>query len=218
MQKYNSICITHEIKKLVDKLIKSILRLNRYYYLTNFYSFLLAVAIRGFFALLFLIAIIFCIDFFLVDINTLINIFFEKYSAKLLLSVFFISESFLGLLPPELFLAWASKSSHPYLNVFILATLSYLGGIVSYIIGGYLYLIPFIKSFIELKISKHIINMRKWGGFFIVLGALTPVPHSLVSLSSGLIKYNFKKYLLWSLFRYLRFLLYALVIFKILKF
>ena len=131
---------------------------------------------------------------------------------------FFISESFLGLLPPELFLAWASKSSHPYLNVFILATLSYLGGIVSYIIGGYLYLIPFIKSFIELKISKHIINMRKWGGFFIVLGALTPVPHSLVSLSSGLIKYNFKKYLLWSLFRYLRFLLYALVIFKILKF
>jgi|TARA_B110000240_G_scaffold24199_1_gene24496 membrane protein YqaA with SNARE-associated domain len=201
---------------LVDKLIKSVLRLNRYYYLTNFYSFLLGILIRGFFALLFLIATIFCIDFFLVDINSLINSFFEKYSSKLLMSVFFISESFLGLIPPELFIAWASKSPHPFFNVFILATISYLGGVVSYIIGGYLFLIPFVKNFIEVKISKHIINMRKWGGFFIVLGALTPVPHSLVSLSSGLIKYNFKKYLLWSLFRYLRFLLYAIVIFKIL--
>ena len=132
------------------------------------------------------------------------------------MSVFFISESFLGLIPPELFIAWASKSPHPFFNVFILATISYLGGVVSYFIGGYLFLIPFVKNFIEVKISKHIINMRKWGGFFIVLGALTPVPHSLVSLSSGLIKYNFKKYLLWSLFRYLRFLLYAIVIFKIL--
>ena len=83
--------------------------------------------------------------------------------------------------------------THPFFNVFILATISYLGGVVSYIIGGYLFLIPFVKNFIEVKISKHIINMRKWGGFFIVLGALTPVPHSLVSLSSGLIKYNFKK-------------------------
>ena len=201
---------------MVDKLIKSVLRLNRYYYLTNFYSFLLGIVIRGFFALLFLIATIFCIDFFLVDINFLINSFFEKYSSKLLMSVFFISESFLGLIPPELFIAWASKSPHPFFNVFILATISYLGGVVSYVIGGYLFLIPFVKSFIEVKISKHIINMRKWGGFFIVLGALTPVPHSLVSLSSGLIKYNFKKYLLWSLFRYLRFLLYAIVIFKIL--
>ena len=201
---------------MVDKLIKSVLRLNRYYYLTNFYSFLLGILIRGFFALLFLIATIFCIDFFLVDINSLINSFFEKYSSKLLMSVFFISESFLGLIPPELFIAWASKSPHPFFNVFILATISYLGGVVSYFIGGYLFLIPFVKIFIEVKISKHIINMRKWGGFFIVLGALTPVPHSLVSLSSGLIKYNFKKYLLWSLFRYLRFLLYAIVIFKIL--
>ena len=201
---------------MFDKLIKSILRLNRYYSLTNFYSFLLGIVIRGFFVLLFLIAAIFCIDYFLFDINLFINSFFEKYSPKLLMSIFFISESFLGIIPPELFIVWASKSPHPFFYVFILATISYLGGVVSYIIGGYLFLIPFVKSFIEVKISKHIINMRKWGGFFIVLGALTPVPHSVVALSSGLIKYNFKQYLLWSLFRYLRFTLYALIIFKIL--
>ena len=216
MQKKYIIYKTYEIKKLLDKLIKSILKVNRYYYLTNFYSFLFGIVIRGLFVLLFLIAAILCIHFFLVDINLLINSFFEKYSLKVLISVFFISESFLGLIPPEIFIAWASKSAQPFFYVFILATASYLGGIVSYIIGGYLFLIPFMKSFVEAKISKHIINMRKWGGFFIVLGALTPVPHALVSLSSGLIKYNFKRYLLWALFRYLRFLLYALVIFKIL--
>jgi|TARA_B110000495_G_scaffold158213_1_gene142028 membrane protein YqaA with SNARE-associated domain len=213
LQKLN---VTYEIKKLFDKLIKFIRRLNRYYSLTNFYPFLIGIVIKGFFALLFLLTVIFCIDFFLVDINLLVNSIFEKYSPKLLMLVFFISESILGLIPPELFIAWASKSSQPFLYVFILATISYLGGVVSYFIGGYLFLIPFIKRFIEVKISHHIVNLRKWGGFFIVLGALTPVPHSLVSLSSGLIKYNFKQYLIWSLFRYLRFILYAIVIFKIL--
>ena len=91
-----------------------------------------------------------------------------------------------------------------------------MGGIVSFFIGRYLYLIPFIKSFIENQISKHIVNLRKWGGFFIVLGAVSPLPHSLISMTSGLIKYSLKNYLLWSLFRFLRFFIYAVVIFGIL--
>ena len=178
---------------MFEKIIQSLKRVNRYYKLTNFYSFLFSTAIKGVFLLFAFLIILFCIDTFVIDINILISNSFDKYSPQILMFVFFISESFLGLIPPELFIAWASKSSQPFLYVFILATISYLGGVVSYIIGGYLFLIPFVKNFIEVKISKHIINMRKWGGFFIVLGALTPVPHSLVSLSSGLIKYNFKK-------------------------
>ena len=134
----------------------------------------------------------------------------------MLMSIFFISESFLGLIPPELFLIWSTESSHPFLYVFLLALLSYMGGIVSFFIGRYLYLIPFIKSFIENQISKHIVNLRKWGGFFIVLGAVSPLPHSLISMTSGLIKYSLRNYLLWSLFRFLRFFIYAVVIFEIL--
>jgi membrane protein DedA with SNARE-associated domain len=78
-----------------------------------------------------------------------------------------------------------------------------------------LFLIPAVKNYIEVKIAKHIVNLRKWGGVFVFLGAVSPLPHSMVSMASGLIKYNFKHYLLWSLFRYIRFLVYALVIFQV---
>jgi membrane protein YqaA with SNARE-associated domain len=101
------------------------------------------------------------------------------------------------------------------LFLFILATISYAGGIISYFIGNRLFLIPNIKNHIENKIEKHIVNLRKWGGLFVLLGAISPIPHSIVSLASGLIKYDFKHYLMWSLFRYARFLFYALVIFKV---
>mgnify|MGYP002861311287 CR=1 FL=1 len=104
----------------------------------------------------------------------------------------------------------------PWLFLFILATISYIGGIISFSIGNRLFLIPAIKNHIENKIAKHIVNLRKWGGLFVLLGAISPIPHSIVSLASGLIKYNFNQYLLWSLFRYVRFAIYALIIFKVL--
>ena len=139
----------------------------------------------------------------------------NTYSPKIIYSVFLLSETFLGLVPPEMFIAWASKLEIPWGALFILATLSYLGGIISYFLGTRLFLIPSVKNHIENKIQKHIVNLRKWGGIFVFLGAVSPVPHSIVSLASGLIKYNFKSYLLWSLFRYMRFIIYALVIFGI---
>lgn len=128
---------------------------------------------------------------------------------------FLVSETVLGLIPPDFFIAWASKSANPWLFLLILATISYAGGIISYMIGNRLILIPKIKSHIENKIEKHIFNLRKWGGLLVFLGAISPIPHSIVSLASGLIKYNFKYYLIWSLFRYARFLIYALVIFRV---
>ena len=106
-------------------------------------------------------------------------------------SVFLVSESFLGLLPPEIFIAWASKSSNSFTNLFLLSAISYIGGIISYFIGNRLFLIPAVKNYIEHKIAKHIKNLRKWGGIFVFLGAVSPLPHSIVSMSCGLIKYNF---------------------------
>jgi hypothetical protein len=42
-----------------------------------------------------------------------------------------------------------------------------------------------------------------------------PIPHSVVGIACGLIKYDFKYYLVWALFRYVRFIIYAFVIFKV---
>jgi len=155
------------------------------------------------------------LELFVLDFKSLLNQLVVSYSSTFIFSFFLASEAVLGIIPPEVFIAWASKSANPWLFLFILATISYVGGIISYLIGNRLFLIPSIKNHIENKIAIHIVNLRKWGGLFVLLGAISPIPHSLVSLASGMIKYNFKYYLIWSLFRYARFVIYALVIFKV---
>ena len=198
-----------------SKLGKRLNLINRYFKITQFYSFIKSTAFKGaILAIIFILLLLF-VDSYIVDIGYLLTNLVETCSPLVILSVFLLSESLLGLLPPEIFIAWASKSSDSYLNLFLLSSISYIGGIISYFIGNRLFLIPSVKNHIELKIAKHIINLRKWGGIFVFLGAVSPIPHSIVSMACGLIKYNFKYYLLWSLFRFIRFLVYALVIFQV---
>lgn len=196
--------------------IKRLALLNRYYRITRFYSFLKDTTYKGGIAIITFVAIILLLEMLVLDIESLLQNLVATYSPKVIFTFFLISETVLGLIPPELFIAWAAKSSSPWLFLFLLATMSYLGGVVSYFAGNRLFLIPQVKHHIENKIQKHIVNLRKWGGLFVIVGAVSPIPHSMVSMASGLIKYNFKQYLLWSLFRYLRFFIYAFVIFKML--
>ena len=198
-----------------SKLGKRLSLINRYFKITQFYSFIKSTAFKGAIVAIIFILLLLFVDSFIVDIGSLLTNLVETCSPLVILSVFLLSESLLGLLPPEIFIAWASKSSNSYLNLFLLSSISYIGGIISYFIGNRLFLIPSVKDHIELKIAKHIINLRKWGGIFVFLGAVSPIPHSIVSMACGLIKYNFKYYLLWSLFRFIRFLVYALVIFQV---
>lgn len=192
--------------------VKKIAVVNRYYRITHFYSFMRELLIKGSLMIVLFLIAVFIVDY-IFDIHQLLQLAvnqFETYKVHLLL---YVSETLLGLLPPEVFIAWAGKSSHPILNLFILSSMSYLGGISSYFIGRKLYLIPKIKSFVESKIQKHVDNLLRWGGLFVFIGAMLPLPHSMVSMACGLIKYDFKSYLLWALFRFLRFAIYGYAIF-----
>lgn len=195
---------------------KRLVLLNRYYKITNFYSFLKSTTYKGGTTIAIFVALLLGLEYFFFDFDVLLNNLVEAYTPQVIFTVFLISETVLGLVPPEIFIAWASKSVTPWSFLFILASMSYIGGVISYFIGTRLFLIPSVKNHIENKIAKHIDNLRKWGSVFVVLGAISPIPHSLVSLASGLIQYNFKHYLLWSLFRFARFIIYALVIFQVL--
>ena len=188
---------------------------HRYYKITRFYSFLKNTAYQAFFMIVIFVLLLMAVNFFIIDINLLINNILETYSPKIVILCFLISESILGLIPPELFILWSSKSGSPFLFLFALATVSYIGGAVSYFIGMRISLMPAVSKHVEQKIKQHIINLRKWGGLFIVLGAISPIPHSIVSIGAGLIDYKFKYYLLWSLFRYLRFVIYYLIILQV---
>lgn len=205
----NSIAIAYQNS------IKRMSLMNRYYKITKFYSFLKDTAIKGGVAIVVFVALLLALEYFFLDINSLLNSLVATYSAQIIFSFFLLSETVLGLVPPEIFIAWASKSATPWLFLLILATMSYVGGVIAYFIGNRLFLIPAVKNHIENKIAIHITNLRRWGGLFVFIGAMLPLPHSIVSLACGLIKYNFKHYLLWALFRYLRFVIYAAVIFQI---
>jgi membrane protein YqaA with SNARE-associated domain len=190
--------------------------IHRYYKITRFYSFLKTSAYQGLFMVVVFVLLLMAVNFFIIDINLMIHNIVEKYSPTIVILCFLLSESILGLIPPEIFILWSSKSANPYLFLFGLATASYIGGAVSYFIGTRISLMPNVSKHIEKRIKQHIINLRAWGGAFIILGALSPIPHSLVSIGAGLIDYKFKYYLLWSLFRYLRFVIYYLIILQVL--
>ena len=121
----------------------------------------------------------------------------------------------LGLVPPEIFIAWADKTASPIFYLTILASLSYIGGILSFFMGKAISKVPSVYEYFTVKMSKQVTMIRKWGGFLIVAGALMPIPFSITSIAAGLINYRFRNYLLFGLLRFVRFYLYALVIFHI---
>lgn len=190
--------------------------LHQYYSYTGFYRFVGASLKKAVLPIILFLAALFAVNEYIININSVLVTVTETFSPVGVISVFLASESILlGLVPPELFIAWAGKSAMPVLFLSFLALASYLGGIISYFIGKAITRIPAVHSYMETRMSKHIKNTQKWGGFLIVVGALLPVPFALTSIAAGIINYKFRYYLLFGLLRFIRFYGYAIVIFKI---
>lgn len=64
--------------------------------------------------------------------------------------------------------------------------LSYAGSVIAYFLSTHLSALPYVKNPLQTKLQKHINNVEKWGGLFVFISAVSPVPHSIVSLASGL--------------------------------
>ena len=189
--------------------------LHQYYSYTGFYSFVVQSLKKALLPIIIIIAAIILTDRYLVDFNLLFTTITNSYSPIKIFALFFASESFLGLIPPEIFIAWADKSASPIIFLSILALLSYTGGIVSFFIGKAISKTPTVRVYLEVKMKKHLKNIKKWGGFLIVVGALLPIPFSMTSIAAGIIHYKFTNYLLFGLLRFVRFYLYAVVIFHV---
>jgi len=195
---------------------KSKLRLlHQYYSYTGFYSFVKSSVGKSLLPIFIFIVLLWLINEFFIDFNDLFTFITTTFNPPMILGVFFASESLLGLIPPEIFIAWAGKTEMPVFFLTMLAVLSYLGGIISFFIGKGISKMPSVYNYLEVKMEKHVKMIRKWGGFLIVVGALLPIPFSITSIAAGLIHYKFSNYLLFGLLRFVRFYLYALVIFNI---
>ena len=185
---------------------KSKLRLlHQYYSYTGFYSFVKSSVGKSLLPIFIFIVLLWLINEFFIDFNDLFTFITTTFNPPIILGVFFASESLLGLIPPEIFIAWAGKTEMPVFFLTMLAVLSYLGGIISFFIGKGISKMPSVYNYLEVKMEKHVKMIRKWGGFLIVVGALLPIPFSITSIAAGLIHYKFSNYLLFGLLRFVRF-------------
>jgi membrane protein YqaA with SNARE-associated domain len=189
--------------------------MHNYYHRTGFYMFIWESLKKAFWPIVFVIISLFIFNKYVYNINDGLQTITETFSRLGILVTFFISETLLGLVPPEIFIAWTKKTSDPILNLSILATLSYVGGLISYFIGKTALKVKSVKEYLEVKMAKNLKNTRKWGGILILVGALLPLPFSIACIAAGMIKYPFRNVVFFGLFRFGRFAAYAWAIFQV---
>jgi membrane protein YqaA with SNARE-associated domain len=160
----------------------------------------------------------FLIGKYLLDFNAIFKFITTRFQDWFVLIVFLLSESFLGMIPPDLFIIWSAKFNFPLFMVTILGVLSYIGGAFSYLIGYLLTKRKRIKAYSERVLNNYIGMVRKWGGAFIVISALFPFsPFSMVVIAMSLFKYPFRFYLLFGFTRIVRFIVQGIFYLDVLK-
>jgi len=95
------------------------------------------------------VVIIYFVGKYLLDYNKIFQYALDKLSDRTALIVFFLSESFLGLVPVDLFVIWTLKFQSPIIYLCILGILSYAGGIISYFIGLWISKRPGIRLILK---------------------------------------------------------------------
>jgi membrane protein YqaA with SNARE-associated domain len=189
--------------------------MHNYYHRTGFYMFIWESLKKAFWPIVVVVIGLILFNKYVYNINDGLQTITETFSRLGILTTFFISETLLGLIPPEIFIAWTKKTAEPIVNVSILAVLSYTGGLISYFIGKTALRVKSLKEYLEVKMAKNLKNTRKWGGILILVGALLPLPFSIACVAAGMIKYPFKNVVFFGLFRFARFATYAWAIFQV---
>lgn len=192
-----------------------LLLLHQYYNYTGFYSFVWQAVTKSLPYIIGIVALVYTVNHFF-DINKALVHLTEILPAYGVLSFFFVSETLLGLIPPEIFIAWAGKMFSPWLYLSILGVLSYGGGLLAYWMGRSITKMPSVHNYLETKMEKQLKNSKKWGGFLIIVGALLPLPFSISCIAAGIIEFPFKNVMLYGSLRLLRFAIYGLIIFNVL--
>ncbi|MEM9896212.1 MAG: VTT domain-containing protein [Bacteroidota bacterium] len=131
--------------------------------------------------------------------------------------LFLASEVIFGIIPPELFMIWSLRNevlSDYISNIFALSIISYLSGVLGFLIGQYLNNTQFYKQMKKRVFGKFETHLNNFGGFLVIVAAVTPIPFSGIAMLVGSVRYPFRKYLVFSLFRFVRFLVYSVIVWE----
>jgi membrane protein YqaA with SNARE-associated domain len=138
----------------------------------------------------------------------------------ILYGIYTLSEIIFGILPPELFMMiWILDDidlSGFVINLSILTVISYGAGIVGYYIGKTFSKTPFYQNRIREKyLKQYEKSLKKFGGYLVFVGAVTPVPFSATCMLAGSVNMNFKNFLLICITRVFRFAIYGSMIWRV---
>jgi len=179
------------------------------FFLTNF--------IRGILVLtVFVIAFILFKKYITIDFLVWLKPVYEN--TFLVLLIYTLSEIIFGIIPPEIFFIWSTRSADVSQYVYyitLLAVISYLAAIFGFWIGVKLnqtIIYRWIKRRYLLKYQKY---LNKYGFFLIIVAALTPLPFSAISMLMGSVSYPFRKFALYALTRFLRYAGYSIIFWEI---
>ena len=149
------------------------------------------------------------------DLEVLLGPLYENVVA--IFSIFLISELVFGIIPPEFFMFWAlrNESLIMYLeNVVVLAFMSYFAGVIGYYVGSYFNSTRFYRLIRKNYLGKFDRHFNRFGGFLVIVAALTPLPYSGICMLAGAVKYNFRKFIWFSMLRFVRFTIYGIIIWE----
>jgi len=135
----------------------------------------------------------------------------------LMYAIFLLSETFIGLIPPEFYMIWAlSGTCSQYIwRVTLLAALSYIGGLTAFFMGKWLNDTRLVRRWLAgKKAQKYQRYFQQYGWTLIVIAAVTPLPFALISSLAGSLNYRFTRYLSAAAPRILRFAVYGWIIWQ----
>ena len=179
---------------------------------TGLYKFMAQIVVKLLVIIAIIVGIVLLLNHFF-NLSQIIENYIFSHDTPGVLTLFLISETVLGWIPPDLFIMWSDKFNAPLLWLTILGTISYIGGINAYFIGKIALKFPRFRRWLENRNAVFFERIRKWGGIIIILAALFPLPFATTTLAAGMVKYPLKQTLIFGLSRYIRFYLYGAMIF-----
>jgi len=184
----------------------------------DFYNYFSRNLIRGFAYLVVLIVLVVLFkSYFKSPYDMIEHAVSDSY--YLMFFIFLISEILIGIIPPELFMIWSSDDPVTYYATAVatMTLVSLLAGWINYRIGLFVgekefFLNLFAKRF---RLAKYRQRYDQYGAGLLIVAAVTPLPFALISLLTGTLRYPQKKYLIYSSFRIVRFIVYGFIIWEI---
>ncbi len=149
------------------------------------------------------------------DLITLLGPLYEKPVA--IYTIFLTSEVVFGIVPPEFFMLWSMRHGDVSLyiqNIAALSTISYVSGIIGYYLGSLFHATKIYRLLRINYLQKFERQFQQFGGFLVIVAALTPLPFSAICMLVGAAKYPFRRFLFIATARFARFVVYSMIIWQ----